>query len=245
MTTVSTTATTEPRWSAAGTKRGTMIAAVAGILFAVLSLARVPLTGETGLPTWEASTGEVVEFFQSLTFDTAFLVGMGMVTIGWLLLLVFIARFSSIVGQADGGSLWLGRLIVSLAVVNVALTFPDLIAISTGARLADTGGVGTDSFLLLHSVANGVIWFALLTDALLWAAIGVAVLITHAFPRWLAVAFVGTALLEVVAFFGPVELWYAVGGLVYLWTLLLAVVMLIRADRHSRTGSDALAPQGV
>ena len=233
MTSVSTTATTQPRWSATGTKRGTVIAAVAGILFAVLSLARVPITGEVGLPTWEASTGEVVEFYQSLTFDTAFLVGMGMVTIGWLLLLVFIAKFSSIVGQADGGSPWLGRLIVGLAVVNVALTFPYLIAISTGARLADTSGVGADSFLLLHSVVNGVIWFALLTDALLWATVGVAVLITGAFPKWLAAAFLGTAVFDVVAFFGPFELWNVVGALVYLWTLLLAVVMLIRADRSS------------
>jgi hypothetical protein len=213
-----------------------VIAGIAGILFAVLSLARVPITGEVGLPTWEASTGEVVEFYQSLTFDVAFIVGMGMVAIGWLMFLVFIAKFSSIVGEADGGSPLLGRLIVSLAVVNVALTFPYLIAISTGARLADIGGLGTDSFLLLHSVVNGVIWFALLTDAFLWMAVGVAVLIAHAFPKWLAVAFVGTALLEGVAYFGPVEMWNLVGGLVYLWTLVLAITMLIRADRYSTSG---------
>jgi hypothetical protein len=213
-----------------------VLAGLAGILFAVLSLARVPLTGEIGLPFWGASTAEVVDFYQGLSFDASFMAGFGMVTVGWLLYLVFIAKFSTIVGNVDGGSPWVGRGIVGLAVINVGLIFPYLIAMSTGANLADAGGVGPDSLLILHGVVNGVLWFALLTDALLWAVIGATILISRAFPRWLAIAVVITAVLEIVAFFGPVEMWTVVGGLVYLWTLLLAIIMLIRADRYSTSG---------
>lgn len=236
MTATSITPTTHPRWSGEGTKRGTVIAALSGILFTVLSLARVLLTGEIELPFWGAPTAEVVDFYQGLSFDAAFMAGFGMVTVGWLLYLIFIAKFSTIVGNVDGGSPWVGRVIVSLAVINVALTLLYLIAMSTGANLADAGGVGPDSFLILHGVVNGVIWFALLTDALLWAVIGVTILISQAFTRWLGVAFVITAVLEIFAFFGPVEIWTVVGALVYLWTLVLAVTMLIRADRYSTSG---------
>jgi hypothetical protein len=233
MTATSVTPTTAARWSKEGTKRGTVIAGLSGILFAVLSVARVLLTGEFGLPPWEAPTTEILDFYHGLTFDAKFMIGFGMVSIGWLLYLVFVAKFSSIIGNVDAGSGWVGHLIVSLAVINVALVFPYLIALSTGAILADAGGVGPDSFLILHGVVNGVVWFALLTDALLWVAIGVTILISRAFPRWLGIAFVITSAVEIFAFFGPVEMWTLVGGLVYLWTLLLGLTMLIRADRYS------------
>lgn len=220
--------------SATGTKRGTVIAAMAGILYPVLSVARVPLTGEAGLPTWEAASTEIVDFYGGLDFDTTFLIGFAMVATGWLMYLVFIAKFASIVGYADGGSPWMGSLIVSLAVISVGMAFLYLIAIATSARWAGAG-MEASALLGLHGVATGVIWFALLTDALLSAVLAVVILATRAFPRWIGVGMIGTAVLDVFAFFGPVDVWNAVGGLPYLWTLILAVTMLIRAGQYSNS----------
>lgn len=57
MTTHARAATGSPSVSATGTKRGIVIAALAGILYPVPSVGGVPLTGEPGLPTWEGCRG--------------------------------------------------------------------------------------------------------------------------------------------------------------------------------------------
>ncbi|MGD2059888.1 MAG: hypothetical protein PVF87_03415 [Acidimicrobiia bacterium] len=243
MTASTSVAETERRWSPTGTKRRTVVAALAGILFVILSLARVPLTGEIGLPYWGASTPDVTDFYKSLTFDTAFIVGIGMVTIGWLLYLVFIAKFATIVGSVDSGSSWVGNLIVSLAVVSVASTATYLIAVSTGANLANAGGIGSDSFLILHGAANGAVWFSFVTGGLRSAVMGVAILISRAFPRWLGLALLAAASLQVFTFFGPVDMWTAVSGLVYPLTLLLAIAMLMRSNRYSTSNHSTMSHQ--
>ncbi len=217
------------------TRTGVRIAGWAGVLWAVLSLARLPLTGEANLPARDASPDQIVGFFQGLSFDSVFIIGIGLVTIGWALLPVFIARVADLIGSTDRRLRWVGQLALAGAILEVGLTVFYLIAFATGVFAASHGGLGTDGYVLLHGMTGSLLWLDSILFALWLVPLGIAIVVTRLFPRWLGWALVATAVGGAVAFFVPNDdLVDVFGGLPYLWVLIAGILMLVRSERYAQ-----------
>ncbi|MGA7271306.1 MAG: hypothetical protein WB239_09570, partial [Acidimicrobiia bacterium] len=128
--------TTATAGLAVSTKTGVRIAGWAGVLWAVLSFARLPLTGEADLPARAAVHNDIGGFFEGVNYDGRFVVGIGLVIAGWALLPVFIARVADLIGHTDRGLRWVGRLILAGAILEVGVTATYLAAYSTGVFVA-------------------------------------------------------------------------------------------------------------
>lgn len=227
--------TTATTGSALGTKTGLKIAGLAGVLWAVLSFARLPLTGEANLPARDAPPDQIVGFFQGLSFDSAFIVGIGLVTIGWALLPVFIAFVADLVGRIDRALRWVGLLALAGAILEVGVTASYLATFGTGAFWASHGGPGADAYVTLHGFSGSLLWLDSILLALWLVPLGVAIIVTRLFPRWLGWALVATAVGSMVSFFlGSEVLVNVFGGIPYVWILIVGVLMLVRSERYSQ-----------
>lgn len=226
---------TAPAGPAIGTRTGVIIAGWAGVLWTVLSVARLPLTGEAEQPARAAAHDDVVAFFEGVSFDGRFLIGIGLVTIGWALLPVFIAKVADLISRTDRGLRWVGQLALAGAILEVGGTVVYLAAFATGVFAASHGGLGTDGYVLLHGITWSLVWLGSIIFALWIIPLGIAIIGTHLFPRWLGWALAATGVGGLVAFFVPNDVLVNVfGGLPYLWILIAGVLMLVRAERYSR-----------
>lgn len=72
-----------------GSRRGTLIAGVAGVLWVVFALARVPLAGVLDQPSWTDDPSVIVEVYTNSNFDAAFMTGIALATVAFLLFLVY------------------------------------------------------------------------------------------------------------------------------------------------------------
>ena len=106
-----------------GTRRGTLIAAGAGLLYPLLAIPSGLLTDELAIPSRTSSPEAISAFYSGVSDDAAFMVGMAMLATAYLLLLAFVAKLADLLGTVDGGSTWVRSLIVGLAVVDVTLVF--------------------------------------------------------------------------------------------------------------------------
>lgn len=218
----------------AGETTGVKIAGWAGVLWAVFSVSRLPLTGEIDLPARDAAPDQILGYFQSLSFDGVFVLGMGLVTIGFPLLLVFVAKVADLLGRADRKLRWVGHLALAGAIIEVGLAVTYLAAFGTGVFWVSQGGLGADTYLLLHGFSWSLFWLDAILFALWLVPLGLAIIATRLFPRWIGWALVATAIGSGVAFFLPVEVLVNVsGGLPYLWILIAGFLMLMRSDRYS------------
>lgn len=215
-------------------KAGVRIAGLAGVLWTVLSFARLPLTGEAEQPARSAADIDIVEFFEGIGYDGLFVIGIGLVIVGWALLPVFIARAADLIATADRRLRWVGQLTLAGAILEVGLTVTYLAALATGVFAASHGGLGTDGYVLLHGMTWSLIWLDSILFALWVLPLGIAIVLTALFPRWLGWALVTTAVGGVVAFFMSNDVVVNVfGGLPYLWILIAGILMLRRPDRFS------------
>lgn len=214
---------------------GVRIAGCAGVLWAVLSIARLPLTGEASLPARDAAPDQVVGFFEGLSFDATFVAGIGLVTIGWVLLPVFIAFVADLLDRIDRGLRWVGLVALAGAVVEVGVTVMYLAAYSTGVFWASHTSPGSDAYVLLHGLSGSLLLLDSILFALWLVPLGVAIITTRLFPTWLGWALLATTIGSMAAFFLTSEvLWNVFGGLPYLWVLAAGVLMLVRSERYSQ-----------
>lgn len=227
--------TTVTEAPAVSSKTGVRIAGWAGVLWAVLSFARLPLTGEAEQPARAAASGDIVGFFEGVGYDGLFVIGIGLVTIGWALLPVFIARIADLIGRTRRGLRWVGQLALAGAILEVGLTVTYLAALATGVFAASHGGLGADGYLLLHGMTWSLIWLDSILFALWLLPLGIATVFTRLLPRWLGWALVATGVGGVVAFFIPNDVLVNVfGGLPYLWVLVAGILLLVRSERYSQ-----------
>jgi len=124
-----------------GSRRGTLIAGVGGLLWVVLALARVPLTGVVDQPSWTDDPSVIVDFYMTSNFDAAFVAGIALVTVAYLLFLVFVAKAADLLGDSDRGSRWVGYLIMGGAVMDTALVYAYLAPFATAVFWAGHGGL--------------------------------------------------------------------------------------------------------
>lgn len=225
-----------------GSRAGTLVAGVAGLLYPILSIGRLFFTGEVDAPALDDSPAAIVAFYEAADFDTTFTLGIAMVAVGYALLIVFIAKVADVVGGLDAGSRWVGYVILGGAVLDVVLALGYVATYATAVFWSSNGGLTADVYLALHGLAYGGYWVELITISLWLAPLGIAIAVTGLFPRWLGALMVISAAANVVAFFLPTVTWNIVGGLPYIWILLAAIWMLARADRYSLVAQAPDAP---
>ena len=218
-----------------GNRRGTLIVGFAGVLWPVFALARVPLTGVLDQPSWTDEPAAIVDFYMASSFDGAFVAGIAMVAVAYVLFLVFVAKAAYLLGETDGGSRWLGYLIVSGAAMDAALVYAYLAPFAAAVFWAGHGGLSADAFLTLHGLSFAVLWMELAAITVWMAPLGVGIVRTALFPKWLGWLMLANAAGLLVALFLPYEAWAALSGLPYLWILVAAIAMLRRPDRYSAT----------
>lgn len=216
-----------------GSRRGTLIAGVAGVLWPVLALARVPLTGVLDQPSWTDEPAAIVDFYTASNFDGAFVAGIALVTVAYMLFLVFMAKAADLLGDSDGGSRWLGYLIIGGAAMDTALVYAYLAPFAAAVFWAGQGGLSADVFLALHGLSFAVLWMEMIIITVWMTPLGVAIVRTGLFPKWLGWLILANAGGLLVAFFLPYEVWAVLSGLPYLWILVAAITMLRRPDRYS------------
>jgi hypothetical protein len=219
-----------------------MVAAAAGILWPILSAARLPFTDEAVRPTWTARPSDIVAFYEASAFDGRLLVGVMLVAIGYLLLLAFMAYLADILGDAGGGD-WVGGLIVGLTVVTAVVTLGYAGTYATAVFWASHGGLSADGYLVLHGVSFAFYWLALPVGAVSGIVLGSAIVITRRFPIWLGVMILAIAAAQLVAMFGSPDVWNVTSGLPYLTALTLAVLVLRHLDHYARLASSGNSDQ--
>lgn len=202
----------------------------AAILWGVLSVARVPLTGEADLPLWTAPPADIIAFYEGQDFDTAFMVGIALAAVGWSLLMVFLAKVSSLL---DERFRWVGYLIIGGGAIAVAGVVFYLTVVGAGVFWTSNGGLSADSYLVLNGLTWSFVWVNLISSALWLLPLAIVIIRTRLFPRWLGWAMVANSVAGFAAFFLPPEVSVVTGGLPYLWILIAGVVMLLRSDRYA------------
>lgn len=216
------------------TRGSVLIAGWAAILWGVLSVARAPFTGETDMPLWTAPPADIVAFYEGQDFDTGFMAGIAMAAVGWSLLMVFLAKVSSILEERFN---WIGYLIVGGGAVGVAGAGFYLTAVGAGVFLASNGGLGADGYRVLNGLTWSFLWVDLILGALWFVPLAIVIVLTRLFPRWLGWVMVANSVAGFAAFFLSLEASVVTGGLPYLWVLIAGVVMLLRADRYAKSAS--------
>jgi hypothetical protein len=218
-------------------RRDLAAASVAGILWPVLAIPRIFLTGELDEPSWTDSREAITDFYAGASFDGAFVVGMAMVTVAYLLLVVFLAKAAEVVDGGPDGPGWLGRLMVGGALLDVAVVVVYLATFATATFWASHGGLSEGGTLALHGLSYSVYWLDLLVAGLWIVPFGVAILRSGGLPRWLGWVLLANQVALVGTFFtSSVDVWNAVSGLPYLWVLVAATLLLGRAARPVREG---------
>lgn len=213
---------------------GLLIAAWSAVLGTVLSFARAPLTGEFDLPQTSGPPEAIIGFFRGSNFDAAFVGGMVMACIGWLLYLVFIAKVADLLQAVDVKYRFVGYLMMGGTVLNIGTTLGYVATLTVGVSSATGAGVGTDVLVILF----GFIWTLIYLGTLVWALVaipmGYAVVRTAFIPRWMGWAILIILAANLAANFMPFEVSSVTGGLPYLWMLTAGMMLLIQSNRYQR-----------
>jgi len=236
---------------ARGTRLGVLVAGWAGVLHVALAI--IPpfaLTREADQPSWTDSPQAIVAFYQGASFDPAFMTGALMEGASFALLLVVLAKVADLVAGADGGSRWIGWLIVGGAALEMAFgIFGYLATLMAGVFRADHGGLPDAGYLVLHDLRFAFYWLDLVVLPLWMVPLGVAIVRTRFFPSWLGWAFIVNAVAVLPALYLPVDIWDPISGLPSVWILIMSAMMIRRPERYSseavNVGTSAATDSGA
>ncbi len=226
------------RQLSASTRGSVLIAGWAAVSWGVLSVARIPFTGEADMPLWTASLTDIIAFYEGQDFDMAFMVGIAMAAVGWSLLMVFLAKVSSLL---DERFRWVGYLIIGGGAIGVAGVVFYLSVVGAGVFWASNGGLSADSYLVLNGLTWSFIWVDLISGGLWFLPLAIVMIRTRLFPRLLGWVMVANSVAGFAAFFLPSEVSVVTGGLPYLWILIAGVIMLMRSTRFAPSPSPSTA----
>lgn len=223
-----------------GTRRGTLIAGWAGVVHVALALfASVALTGEAGQPSWTDSPQAIVRYYRDASFDGTFITGMILVGVSFLLFLVFIAKIADLLGGVDGGSRWVGWLILGGAALEMAFgIFGYLASFLAAVFGAESGGLADTDLLVLHHLRFAFYGLDLLAMSIWMIPLGLAIVVSRRFPRWIGWALLVNALAMVPSLYLPTVYWDATSGISILLMLALAIVLLRTPHRYSEVPTE-------
>jgi len=233
-------------WRRNGTVLGAMIAGWAGVLHVALAI--VPpfaLTREADQPSWTDTPGAIVAFYQGANFDPGFMTGILMEAASFVLLLVILTKVADLVGGVDGGSRWVGWLIVGAVVLEMAFGIFGYLAPYVAAVFrADHGGLSDAGYLALHDLRFAFYWLDLVVLPFWMVPLGVAIIRTRVFAPWLGWALIVNAVALLPTLYLSVDIWDPVSGIPSIWILVMGVLMIWHPERYAG-GSDAPATQAA
>lgn len=224
----------------------TLLAAIAGVVGIALTLVGGAMAGEFDDPLGSDSAA-IIEFFQGATLDGVFVSGVLLETLGFLLLMAFVAKVAYAVGGHANRARWTGRVILTSMVVATVLTVVSVVGLLAATYRAEQGGLAGDGFVVLADVRFAAYWLSLLAWGLVYLLGGVAIVRLRSYPLWLGWAAAIIGAVHIVAPFIDPSTWDVATGLGGLWLLVTAVYMLVRADRYSQPAGDGidLPPQAT
>jgi hypothetical protein len=222
-------------WTIRGTPLGAAIAGWAGVLHVALAI--VPpfaLTREADQPSWTDPPAAIVAFYQGASFDPGFMTGVLMEAVSFVLLLVILAKVADLMAGADGGSRWMGWLIVGGVALEMAFgIFGYLAPLVAAVFRADHGGLSDSGYLALHDLRFAFYWLDLVVLPIWMVPLGIAIIKTRLFPSWIGWAFIANAVALVPTLYLPVDIWDPVSGIPSIWILIMAVLMILRPERYA------------
>lgn len=203
------------------------LAGISGVLGFALTVIGALMTGD--LEVVGTDSEAIIDFYRTASFDAGYRTGVILETLGFLLILAFVAKLATDVDVSDVGSRWLGSVTVASAVVATALTIVTIAAFSAATFRSSHGGLGGDSYVMLEDVRNTAYWLSLMAWAFIYLASGTAIVRRRTFPVWLGWAAIGLGVVHLVLLFLPSSTWDIPVGLGGLWLFAVAVVMLARS----------------
>ena len=212
------------------TRSSVRLAGWSAVLWGVLSVTRFPLTGEADMPMWTDPTTDIVAFYSSRDFSVSFMVGIAMAAVGWSLLMVFLAKVTSLL---EGRLRWVGYLILGGGAIGITGAVYYLSVVGAGVFWASNGALAADSYLVLNGLTWSFLWVDQISGNLWLLALAIVIVRTALFPRWLGWVMVVNVAASFVAFFSPPEVSVVTGGLPYLWILIAGVFMLVRSSQYT------------
>lgn len=144
-----------------------MLAATSGAVGFVLALLGGWMAGEFDDPVGDDSTA-IVNFYQGATFDAEFVTGVVLETLGFLLIMAFIAKIADVVGGGAHEASWFGTVIVACAVVATVLTIVTIVALGSGTFRAANDSFAGDGHVVLTDVRHVAYWLSLSAWALVY-----------------------------------------------------------------------------
>lgn len=218
-----------------------VVAAWAGIVGFAFGIVGGLLAGE--FDTAVGGTPPVIiDFYESAAFDGAFVTGVILETLGFLLLMAFVVGLAHAVQGRRERAAWLGHVIMALVIVATVLTLVSVFSHGAATFRASNAGLVNDGYVVLYDLRMTAYWVSLPAWGLILLTSGTLVVHEASFPFWMGWAAIpiGLALL-VVPFIDSVDVWDGATGLTVLWFLTTAVYMLVRPDRYSLTASEESA----
>jgi hypothetical protein len=217
------------------------------ILTAWVGIVGFALTMVGGLMAGEfdsagATPSDIADLYESSSFDAQFVTGVILETLGFLLLMAFVAGLAHALYDSKHGAGWLGRVIVALVIVATVLTLVSVFSHGAATFRAANGGLVGDGYVVLYDIRHTAYWVSLPAWGLILLAGGTLIVRMRSFTLligWAALP-IGVALL-VVPFIDNVDVWDAATGLAVLWFMATAVYMLVRPDRYSSPRAETSA----
>lgn len=175
----------------------------------------------------------IIEFFEGLDYSPALVAGIVLGTLGLLMMMAFVSYAARVLVGLPDKAPWAGGVIVASVVVATTLTIVSTVASGAGAFRTAHGGLGPDGYVVLSDLRFAAYWLSLVAWAMLYLAMGAAMVRAQTYPLWLGWAGIVIGLAHLVLPFLPASMWdfgVIVGAL---WIVVIAAFMLVRPARYS------------
>ena len=208
------------------------LGALSGILWLLFSLGGLSLVAVGGFNVQGGSAAEAFAALASVSAPAQVRVGLYLSTLGVPLFVVFAARVWASLRAAEGSPAWLSTAAFGAALLANAGAFW-LNAIFAGIAVRAGHGLDAPTAATLYEVARGGYAIGDRLLAIFAGLASVVILRTGVLPRWLGWLGAVAGILGIVGrapgldVAGELALGLALGAF-YLWTLLLAITLLVR-----------------
>ncbi len=207
------------------------LGAIAGILYVVLQFVGFGIVGASVgvLTDLSSSDQEIASAFERPSGSGVW-AGLYIGVLAFLLFVIFLARLSTTLRQAEGDPGWMSTAAFGSGILFVALSLISLGIIGTG-RLAAGRGIDIGLARTLTHLTSGIHVMSWGVAALFLAVSAGVVLRTGALPRWTGWSAVVIAVALLVAMAAPAsELAPIVAFLLPIWVLSTSISLLRRSN---------------
>lgn len=206
------------------------LAGASGVVGMVLVVLGGILAGEFEEPL-ERDPAVIVEFYRGTELAGLVLIGVLLETVGFLLVMGFLAVVADTVAGTPTTVRWTSRLVLTAAVVATVLAIIAVACLLAGMHRAEHGGMADDGYLVLSDLRFASYQLGILAWALLFLSAGAAMVWHRTYPPWLGWAGVVVGAAHLVAPVIDAATWDPITGLGGVWLLVTGLILLLRPER--------------